>query len=266
MSRQRPVSPESRFARALDRRAEFPRPVSFVIPTLAADPPDDDPTNLWMRFDGRLRGRYRDASNAWVYVNYPLRTDITSPPAVPAYPAAPALPPAPMTYQNVYTATWSQGYKGDGSLRTDSLGTLNAPFGNRFDGNGTQRSLIGFDYATIATDLASSTIYSVSLALQLVDSTLPQGADLYFGIHNETAAPSVFPDGALPASKIASAHFTKGGTDSAPLPLEFAVRLRAGTGKGIAIEAPSSAGDFYGIAAGVGSGYFVPQLTITFAK
>lgn len=260
------MTPEARFAAKIRSLQERPKPVAFVIPTLAADPPEGDPTNLWMRYDGRLRGRFPNSGGTFTYVDYPMRTDATSPPAVPAYPPAPALPAAPMTYQNAYVASWSQGYKGDGSKRLDTVGELNLPVGSRPDAFGVQRSLIGFPAATIAADLAGSTIYNVSLSLQLVDSALENGVDLYFGIHNEAAEPTIFPDGSLPASRIASAHFTKGDVITVPLPLEFAMRLRAGTGKGIAIEAPGSASDFYGIAAGVGSGYFVPQLLVTFAK
>lgn len=266
-NRNRPTTPESRFSQAVGRMAETPRPTPFVIPTLASDPADGDPTNLWMRFDGRLRGRYKNSSNVWVYVDYPMRTDITSPPAVPAYPAAPALPPAPQTYQNAYDAVWSQGYQGNDAKRTDSIGTKFLPFGVQSGSNtfGQQKSLVGFDYATIASDLTNSTIYSVQLTLQVIDATLGS-VDVYFGIHNATAAPTTFPTGALPASKIASATFGRGEIKTIPLPLEFATRLRAGTGKGIAIEAPSAATDFYGYASGVGSGYANPQLIITFAK
>jgi hypothetical protein len=265
-ARHRPTTPEARFARAIEDRTASPEPQYFVIPTLAADPPDGDPTNLWMRWDGRLRGRYLNGSGVWVYVDYPMRSDITSPPAVPAYPAAPALASAPLTYQNTYTATWSQGYKGDGTKRTDAIGETMLPFGNRNDGNGTQRSLIGFDYSTIATDLAASTITGVQLRLVNLDSYWSRGVDIFFGIHNEPSEPTSWNADNVVASRIASAHFGKPETKTIPLTLEFATRLRAGTGKGIAIEAPSSAIDLYGYASGVGSAYDAPQLVITFAK
>jgi hypothetical protein len=263
--RNKPTSPEGRFGQALDKMVGRPQPRAFVIPTLAADPPEGDPTNLWMRYDGRLRGRYWNGS-AFVYVDYPMRSDITAPPAVPAYPAAPALPPAPQSRVGMYAATWSQGYKGDGTKRTDTIGEKFLPFGNDGGVNGLQRSLIGFDYATIASDLAGSTITSVQLTLAIISSYLSNGVDVYFGVHNVTVEPAIWPTASIPASKIASAHFGRPETRTIPLPMEIGTRLRAGTGKGIALESPGSSIDFNGYASGFGSGYQVPVLIITYAK
>lgn len=264
MSRYVPASEEARFAQALQDQG-FKPPSAFVIPVLQNDPPANDPTNLWMRPDGRLRGRYWNGS-AWVNVDYPMRSDITAPPAVPAAPAPAAQPPAPRTYRTAFAATWTQSYKGDDSKRTDSNGDLMLMYGNSGDANGTNKSLIGFNYSSIASTLTSSTIKKVELSLTNVDAYWDSGVDIYFGIHNVTAEPATWPADLLPRRKISKHHFEASEAKTVTLPLEFATMIRAGTGKGIAIEAPNASRDFYGYAAGVGSGFAVPQLIVTYAK
>lgn len=223
---------------------------------------------MWMRHDGRLRGRYLNAGGtAFVYVDYPLRSDITSPPSVPAAPAPPPKPPAPRTYKTTWTATWTQTYKGDGSKRTDDKGEEMLVYGSSGDSfNGTNRSLIGFNYGSIAATLSGSTVNKVELKLVNIHAYWNSGVEIYFGIHNVTGEPSSWPDDDIPRRRIVHHRFGKPQTRTVPMPLEFATRIRAGTGKGIAIEAPSSSRDFYGYAAGVGSGYAAPQLIVTYAK
>jgi hypothetical protein len=256
-----PLSPEAQFIARLQDQPDPRR--SFVIPNYAADPSEDDPVNLWMRYDGRLRGRVWNGAS-FTYYDYPMRTDISSPPAVPAYPARPGQPAAPTTYRSLYTAIWTQGYLGSGAQRTDAIGSVDLPFGDGADGNGNQKSLIGFDYATIAADLAGSTIKIVSLTMTNLWAYWDSGVDIYFGIHNNTSKPSVFPS--LAARLVTAVHFGKPQTLSAPLPISFATSVRDGSGKGIALEAPSGAADFYGYAAGLGSGYDPPVLSVTYAK
>lgn len=266
-SRYQPNSPEASFTQALDEKFGQQIPRAFVIPVLQTDPLESDPTNLWMRTDGRLRGRYLNSGGTFVYVDYPLRSDITSPPSVPAAPAPPAAPPAPQTYKKTYAATWTQTYKGDGDKRTDDKGNEMLVYGNAGDGyNGTNRSLIGFDYATIASNLSGSTVKKVQLQMTNIHAYWNSGVDIYFGIHNVTSEPTTWPDGSLPRRRIKIHHFGKPQYRQVDMPIEFATRIRDGSGKGIAIEAPSSSRDYYGFAAGVGSGYAPPKLVVTYAK
>jgi len=256
---------EAKFKEAVDRRVqEILRPRGFVVPNMQNDPPETDPTNLWMRYDGRLRGRYWNGT-AYVYVDYPMRADITSPPAVPASPAAPAVGPVPVTYRATWTATWSQTYQGSNAKRTDSIGEQQVVFGaSGADSFGQQKALVGFDYASLATALASSTIQKVELTLVSLGSTWST-VQVYFGEHNLTAEPTLFDATGLSLRKSANARLAVG-AQTIQLPLAFAMALRAGTAKGLAFEAPSSDREFYGRVAGVGSGYTPPQLTITYAK
>jgi hypothetical protein len=263
----RPTNPESSFVTRILNEVLKRLPQAYVVPVVQNDPPDTDPTNLWMRPDGRLRGRYWNGAS-FTYVDYPMRSDITSPPAVPAAPAPPAKPSTPKTYQKTYTATWSQSYQGSGAKRVDSIGETYLVFGDSgADTYGTQRALVGFDYATIATDLASSTIHKVELRMTNVHSYWDSGVDVFFGMHNVTSEPATWPaSGSLPLRRVVNHRFGKTETKIVPLQVQFGQLLRAGTAKGLAIEAPTAEKDYYGYAAGFGSGFTPPQLIITYAK
>lgn len=265
----RTTSDEAAFVESIVNRVleRVNGPKAFVIPVLQTDPPETDATNLWMTTTGRLRGRYWNGAS-FTYMDYPLRTDITAPPAVTPPPPPPAKPPAPKTFKKTYQAIWSQTYQGDGDKRTDSKGNNYLVYGNGGDSfNGTQRALVGFDYGTIASNLASSTIKSVQLKMTNVHAYWNSGVEIYFGMHNVTSEPASWPSsGSLLLRKSAHSKFGKPQTKTISLPISFGSALRNGSGKGLAIEAPSSDQDYYGYAAGVGSGYTPPQLIITYAK
>jgi hypothetical protein len=234
----------------------------FRIPVLDADPSTDDPVNIWMFSDGRIRARYRNTANtAWVIREWVS----TAPGSSTSATAKPALAAAPQTQQKRYAATWSMPYVGAGSQRTDSVTSLF--YGNASDGYGRQRSLVGFDYTTAGTDLASSTIKAVWLELQTLGAgDSARGSDVYLGIHNFTAVQATWAGGGIPRSMIYRVHLGAAEKVLVQLPLEFATALRDGWGKGIALEVPSDSLEFYGYAAGVGSGYDLPTLVVEYAK
>lgn len=264
-SRPANTTEEAKFRAAVEAKVqEQRRPKPFIIPTLSADPPETDPTNLWMRYDGRLRGRFWNGAS-YTYVDYPMRTDITSPPAVPAYPDPPAVGTVPTTYQLTWTGTWSQTYQGSNAKRLDTLGENNLAYGaSGQDAFGQQKALVGFDGAAITAALTGSTIQRVEMTLTNL-KTYWQSVTVYLGLHNLSAEPTTFDPSVLTLRKSASALLGVGKA-TVPLPMSFAQSLRAGTAKGLAFEAPTAEVDFYGYAAGVGSGYTPPQITITYAK
>lgn len=246
----------------LERRVSEANNRPMRIPLLSEDPPETDPTTIWMFPDGRLRMRHRNtADTAWVYREW-VATAPGSDTSVTA-PAAPVV--VPTTQQVMHLATWTESYQQDGDARTD---TNNLYYGSSGSDsyNGKQQSLIGFDYATIAAQLAGSTINAVSLRLQNLHSWYNAGVNIYFGIHNFTSQPTDWAGGGIPLSKHVNHRFAKTQERIVTLPLVFAQAIRDGTGKGIALEAPSSSREYYGYAAGVGSGYNVPALIINYTK
>lgn len=234
----------------------------FRIPVVDTDPGVDDPTNIWMFSDGRLRVRYRNTANtAWVIREFVS----TAPGSSTSATLKPALGAAPQTQVKRYPAQWHQSYLGAGAQRTDSTGFMF--YGNGNDGNGRQRALAGWNYTTAATDLASSTIKNVWLEIQSLGAGDPtRGSDVYFGIHNFTAAQATWAGGGIPRSMIYRVHMPTSEKITVQMPLEFATSLRDGWGKGLALEVPSDALEFYGYAAGVGSGYDLPTLVVEYAK
>jgi hypothetical protein len=256
---------------------DLSRPHPTIIPVLASDPPTTDPTNVWLLPDGRLRIRHRNtADTAWVTReflettqaiqahNTALHSGASGPSAgASTSSTAPAPPkPAPKTYTKTWYGTWSATYQGDGDKRTDYPTRLF--YGNSDGFNGRQKSLIGFDYANIAANLAGSTLKTVRLKLHNVHAWWNDGATIYFGVHNSSSEPGSWPG--LVRSKIAHYKFGKPEVRTVSLPLDVGKLLRAGTGKGIALEALNDSSEYYGWAGGVGSSYQDPALIITYTK
>lgn len=257
---------------------DLSRPRPLIVPVLATDPPVSDPTNVWLLPDGRLRIRHLDtAGTAFVTREFMNTKDAIQAHnnALHASAAAPGpgsgtsgtapgtAPPAPRTYTKTYTATWSAAYRQDGTKDTTFPGRLYYGKGTSVSA-GIYHSLIGFNAATMVSDLANSTVKAVKLKLHNVQTWYDDGATISFGMHTTTSEPSTWPG--LYESKATSAKFPPTQVKTISLPLRFGTRIRAGIVKGIALEAASASVENYGFAGGVGSPYVVPQLIITYAK
>lgn len=264
---RRPIDPMAAVAdqiRRLESRIRELEARPFRIPILGADPPTTDPANLWLFPDGRLRGRHLNPAGS----AYVTREWVTTAPGSSTSATAVGTPAtAPNSHTVEYPATWSQSYQELGTARTDD-GTILLYYGKATGDtvNGRNRSLVGFDYTTIAAALSGSTIESVKLRLQNLGSGVPSGSDIHFGIHNFTSEPATWAGGGIPSSMLAKRNFGPTEMKVVNLPLDFAQAIRDGWGKGIALEAPSDSLEFYGVAAGFGSGYTLPTLIISYAK
>lgn len=242
--------------RAVDSAVHRP----FYIPIVTEDPPVEDPTNLWLFPDGRMRGRHWNPTGS----AFVIREWVTTAPGSSTSGTAAAPPdPVPVTEQDTYPAIWSQSYRQSGAARADA-GAVMLYYGSSGDAfNGKNQSLIGFDHAAIAADLAGSTVNAVYLRLMNIHAWYDSGVTIHFGIHNFSTEPGSW-GGGLP--RIVSHKFGKPQERTVPMPLSFATAIRDGSGKGISIEAPTSSKEFYGYAAGVGSGYVTPALIINYTK
>lgn len=214
----------------------------FTIPVLPEDPPESSPVNLWFLPDGRLRGRHLDPTGASLVYREWVATAPGSGTSADA-PAPPAT--APATYQNSYGSTWWASYRENGALRT-GIGT--SVYQGRSDGsNGRQRSLIGFDAAAIAADLAGATINNAWLDLTNRHAWWNDGVDYSIRLHDFGSAPGTW-TGGLP--EYARRHWPKVGYARQGLGPGIGQALRGGTASGVALEAPSNSYDFYGYADG----------------
>ena len=235
----------------------------FRIPVVSEDPSEADPTNIWAFPDGRIRWRHLNtAGTTFIY-----REIISTAAGSDTSATAPATPPsAAITRQENFSGTWSHSYRQSGAQRTDQ-GATHLYYGSSGDGfNGINRSLVGFDYAAIATALSGSTINWVKMTMTNIWAWYNSGVQVYFGIHNFSSKPATWTGGGIPRQRITNHHFGKPQTRTVDMPLEFATSLRDGWGKGLALEAPSGSREFYGYAAGFGSDNGPPVLTINYTK
>lgn len=266
-SYQKPIDPYQALAQQItDLQAQvrdLQRVRPFVIPVLSADPPTTDPTNIWLFPDGRLRARHLNtAGSAFVTREWvPTTAGASTTGTAAATPVAP-----PVTRMMYASATYTQSYRKSGPARTDG-GAINLYAGSSGDSfNGRNRSLIGFDYATIASTLSGAEVQACWLRMVNIHAWYNSGVEVFLGIHNFSAEPSSWAGGSIPRSMMTQIHWNKGEDKTVGIPILFAQSIRDGWGKGIALEAPSDSRSYYGYNAGVGSGYQIPQLIVQYAK
>lgn len=263
---RRPEDDNASLARriaALEARARDSRYTAFRIPVLAQDPDVIDPTNIWLLHDGRLRTRKRNSADTawvideWVRTAPGSSTSATSPPAQGAV----------ATSQFVsLSALWSSSYTAAGAARTGGTDAGLLYYGYNDATNGRNRAYLGFDYTVLASTLSGSTITAVQLFLQNLYSASSQGSDLYFGLHNVSgaSAPGTWQGTVL--SQAVKQRMVGPESRYIDLPILFGTSIRDGTAKGLAIEVPDDSPSRYGYAAGVGSGYDVPELIVYYSK
>lgn len=150
---------------------------NFGIPVLAEDPPDDDPTPLWLLYDGRLRSRTPDGTVR----EYTLRT---TPGGSSSTVADPDDPPAQTTTVE-YAPTWAAAYCALHGMETGgSLLYGDAPL------HAGVRIMIGLPSTVIADDLMDATVNQVELKARNVDSWAPDGVEIHWGTHVQPTQPA----------------------------------------------------------------------------
>lgn len=164
------------------------------------------------------------------------------------------------TYTKTYANTWSRSYNGSGAL----LHSNDELYQGQYSGtNGNQRSLIGFNYATIQADLAGATITKVELTMKNVHFYNNSGGTAVIGTHSYTSAPSTWSGGSVNESR-ENESWAKGATKTVTLSNSFGTDLQSGAARGIAIgPGDSTSLTYYGYFDGrVGQ----PKLKITYTK
>lgn len=227
----------------------------LTIPVLMADPGTSYAGNIWAFPDGKLNVRLKDGSVVQ-YAKVATTANTGTNPTPPAQ---------PITRQATWTAQWAQAYSAGGGFSSADNSKLFQ--GNGDSVNGRQRSLIGFDYAAIATALAGSNVTGVRLWLYMADTWWDSGATFWMGMHTNSAKPGTF-GGTFGRDFVTSGHVPASGGVWLPLATEFGARLRDGSSKGITLQAPNDDRQFYGYAwGGPGTGANqLPLLEITYVK
>jgi hypothetical protein len=222
---------------------------------------DTDPNvsygNLWMFNDNRLRIRKPDGTIREIVTTAPGSASSGSGLPAPTVQAQP--------HRGTYSAAWSQSYRGNGAARGDA--SLHFGYGTSSWG-GLESSLIGWPYATIAADLAGATVTGVELYLYVEHCWWNSGATIGLASHNNTAQPGTL--GGITTGFVSSINVKgadQGGTQGFhAISTAFGGWLRDGSSAGIALIPYSTDHQYYGYGWGVGSGFPVPQLRISYFK
>lgn len=166
----------------------------------------------------------------------------------------------PASYTKTYASTWSRSYNGSNALLHSNGDIYQGQYSST---NGNQRSLIGFNYATIQADLAGATITKVELTMKNIHFYQNSGGTAVLGTHNYTSAPSTWSDGTVNQSRTTHA-WTKGATQTVNLGTSYGTDLKSGAAKGIALgPGDSTSINYYSYFDGtVGQ----PKLKITYTK
>ncbi len=166
------------------------------------------------------------------------------------------------TYTKTYTATWSGTYAENNTYTSFYGNDVNQ---GRYDSTwGNQRGLIGFNAATIQSDLAGATIKSIKVTLNAKHWYYNSGGTALIGAHDYTSRPSTWSDSRVDQSQVTVTGWPKPGKKTVTLPTSIGNQFRDGTTAGISLG-PGTNTDliYYGRFDGVGSSN-VPTLTITY--
>lgn len=173
-------------------------------------------------------------------------------------------PNPPQTYTTNYFATWSGSYTPAGNYGTFG-GSTRAYQGDANEGSGNRKSMIGFNYSQIASDLSGATILSCKITLYYQHWWYNNGGTAVIGTHNAavSSAPSTFSG---TTNRVQSASWPIGQSRSVELGTTIGNEFKAATAKGIVLgPGPSSSTTYYGYASGYGATN-PPYLTIQYQK
>lgn len=167
----------------------------------------------------------------------------------------------PTQYVKTYACNESASYQEDGSNR----GVASCYQGRYSSTNGNQFSMIGFDDATIRSNLSGATINKVELYLNNNHFYSNSGGNAVIGTHNQTTLSGTHSSSQI-NDNLQQTHFDLGQAKWITIPNSIGNALRDNTAKGIALgPGPTTSQSYYGYFAGNGeSGE--PQLRITYTK
>jgi hypothetical protein len=169
-------------------------------------------------------------------------------------------------YTKTYSTTWTGRYDGS-SNRLNSNGDI---FQGQYDGtNGNQRSMLGFDYDTIQSDLNGATIQSIQLTMTNKHWYYNSGGTAVIRTHNSTASSAPTTSPTVSSVVGTFSEWPKGATWAVTLDNSVAEDLRDDNIKGLMIgPSPSGSTDkiYYGYFTGGATSSSRPKLTITYKK
>ncbi len=229
------------------------------IPVLAADPAAGSPVSVWvLATNGHLR--IRTGGNILDFTPSSGAGAVTARAEIPnSTVQLPALGAIPTTRQTTYNAIWSGVYDGNNTRRE----VEHLYFGqNPNDSFGQQKSLIGFDWPNMASDLDDATILDVELFLAVMNFEYNSGT-VRIGLHNNTSRPESYSN--IYKTFTNALSFNKIEAGWRQITPELITGIISGKCKGVLIDQLTAAPEFYGYAAGATES-LLPKVRVTYVK
>lgn len=237
-----------------------------------ASPVDSDRINMLLTLErisgtgtASITSNTSDTGFTWFVMDGGLSASATATIAQISKSAGSPDPDPPTTYKKKYNATWSRTFDGDNSTTWDDSAYCYQGYYSNDRGN--TRSLVGFDYSQIMSDLAGATISSAKLTFKCAHAYYNSGLTALVGTHDYTAKPSTWDGSRVDERRITVDDVTAGET----VTVEFVGTgggsdFKSGVAKGIAFGPPSSNDrTYYGYHYGA-SQSGKPFLTFTYKK
>lgn len=181
-------------------------------------------------------------------------------------PSTPTTPP--QQYTKTYSAVWSASYDSGGSRV--AIDGEDQRQGYYSSSQGNQKSLIGFDYSQIASDLSGATIQKCEVYLYFNHWYFFDGGTAIIGTHSSTNTsdngPTTYPSGSVNTGRKTVANWGRNVGKWVDLGTTIGNEFKSGTSKGIAMG-PGTSNDplYYGKYDGDNMTH-EPKLRITYTK
>lgn len=169
------------------------------------------------------------------------------------------------SYTKYYDATWTGSYQGDGDRRYSNGDMYHGQYSST---QGNQRSLIGFNTAAIAADLAGATITGCWVTLKNTHYYQNSGGTAVLGTHSysNSSAPSTWSGGTVNESR-STFSWVKGAKSTVSLGTSYGNDFKSGAAKGIALgPGDTTSINYYSYWYGNIGQSNSPQLKITYTK
>jgi hypothetical protein len=205
-------------------------------------------------------------AQGWVFA-VPFSADYYIP-APPAPPAPKPVPNSPVltTYKKKYYATWSRSFDGTNATRYDDPATLYQGAAlESGDTNGNQRSLIGFNWNAINSDLKGASVVGATVTLYALHWWYYAGGTGYLGTHTYTSKPSTYSSGSAVERRWKQTGWPRNAWRTVNIGASGGVLFQKGTAKGIVVGWGDNDHQSYGYFAGATMSQR-PFITITYKK
>lgn len=212
----------------------------------------------------RMAIRLLSTADLDVTWNSVTHTGTTSNPKPPA--SKPPTAHVPTNYTKTYFATWSRTYDGDNTVTWDD-----SPYcyqGYYSSDRGNTRSLVGFNYNQIKSDLNGASNIRIKFTFKGHHSYWNSGMTAVIGTHNYSSKPGSWSGGTVNENQTRRGSVAAGGTYTVDLGKDswYSWAFKSGNVKGMAFgPGPSTSNAYYGNVYGATQGG-KPYLTITYTK